>query len=105
MDQTKELLAKFEEALANADLSEALEALRVEYCGKKGHVAGLMGMLKSVPNEEKKAFGQAVNEVKQEIEKKLAEAQAEIVKKEEQKLIDSAEDYDVSLPMDMEMGS
>ena len=105
MDQTKELLAKFEEALANADSSEALEALRVEYCGKKGHVAGLMGQLKSVPNEEKKAFGQAVNEVKQEIEKKLAEAQAEIVKKEEQKLIDSAEDYDVSLPMDMEMGS
>ena len=105
MDQTKELLLQFEEALKNADSSEALEVLRVEYCGKKGHVAGLMGQLKSVPNEEKKAFGQAVNEVKQEIEKKLAQAQAEIVKKEEQKLIDSAEDYDVSLPMDMEMGS
>jgi len=55
MNETKELLIKFEEALANADSSEALEALRVEYCGKKGHVAGLMGMLKSVPNEEKKA--------------------------------------------------
>ena len=105
MNETKELLLKFEEALKNADSSEALEALRVEYCGKKGHVAGLMGQLKNVPNEEKKAFGQAVNEVKQEIEKKLAEAQAEIVKKEEQKLIDSAEDYDVSLPIDMEMGS
>ena len=36
MDQTKELLVKFEEALANADSSEALEALRVGYCGKKG---------------------------------------------------------------------
>ena len=105
MDQTKELLLQFEEALKAADSSEALEQLRVEYCGKKGHVAALMGQLKTVPNEEKKAFGQAVNEVKQEIEKKLALAQAEIVKKEEQKLIDAAEDYDVSLPMDIDMGS
>ena len=104
-EKTTEVRLAFLAALESVDSVDALEALRVEYCGKKGHVAGLMGMLKSVPNEEKKAFGQAVNEVKQEIEKKLAQAQAEIVKKEEQKLIDSAEDYDVSLPMDMEMGS
>ena len=71
MDQTKELLAKFEEALKNADSSEALEQLRVEYCGKKGHVAALMGQLKTVPNEEKKAFGQAVNVLNQEIEKMI----------------------------------
>ncbi len=105
MDKTNELKLKFEEALKSVSSSEQIEQLRVEYLGKKGYVAALMGELKSVPNEEKKAFGQAVNVLKQEIETALKEAAEKIKALEEQKLIDSAEDYDVSLPMDMEMGS
>ncbi len=105
MDKTNELKLKFEAALAKAETSEQIEQLRVEYLGKKGYVAALMGELKSVPNEEKKAFGQAVNVIKQDIENALKDAAEKIKALEEQKLIDAAEDYDVSLPMDMEMGS
>lgn len=35
-----------------------------KYLGKGGKIQGLMGGIKSVPKEEKKAYGQAVNEIK-----------------------------------------
>ncbi len=105
MNKTVELSASFDAALASAADSDALEQLRVEYLGKKGHVAALMSELKAVPNEEKKAFGQAVNVLKQDIEKKLHDAGERITALEEQRLIDGAEDYDVSLPSDTAAGS
>lgn len=104
-DKTTAIREQFDAAIASAASSEAVEQLRVEYLGKKGHVAALMSELKSIPNEEKKAFGQAVNVLKQEIEAALAQANAKIAKLEEEKLIESAEDYDVTLPMDIELGS
>ena len=35
-----------------------------KYLGKGGEVQKLMNGIKSVPNEEKKAYGQAVNQIK-----------------------------------------
>ncbi|MDP4859887.1 MAG: phenylalanine--tRNA ligase subunit alpha, partial [Schleiferiaceae bacterium] len=49
----------------------ALEAFRVAYLGKKGHVTGYFTAFKSVPNEEKKEFGQWVNSLKQAVEAKI----------------------------------
>jgi phenylalanyl-tRNA synthetase alpha chain len=49
----------------------ALEAFRVAYLGKKGHVTGYFSDFKSVPAEEKKQFGQWVNTLKQAVEDKL----------------------------------
>ena len=42
----------------------AIEAFRIEYLGKKGVLTHLFAAFKSVPNEEKKAFGQSLNELK-----------------------------------------
>ena len=95
----------FDEKLALVTTSEQVEELRVEFMGKKGLVAELMAELKNVPNEEKKAFGQEVNVLKQEIEKKIAEKRTSILEAEQQKLIDSAEQYDESLPYDIKTGS
>ena len=64
-----------------------------------------MSALKNVPNEEKKAFGQGVNVLKNEIEEKITEKRTAIVEAEQQKLIDSAEQYDESLPYDIKAGS
>ena len=46
-----------------SDLRE-LNDLKVEYLGKKGKITELNQMIKDVPNEEKKEFGQRVNELR-----------------------------------------
>ena len=59
--KVNEIKALFDEKISLADSSEQIEELRVEFLGKKGLVAALMGELKNVPNEEKKEFGRVVN--------------------------------------------
>ena len=51
------------EALTAADAAE-VEALRIKYLSKKGLVPALMNDFRSVPAEQKRAVGQAVNELK-----------------------------------------
>jgi phenylalanyl-tRNA synthetase alpha chain len=68
------------ETPANA---EALEAFRIRYLGTKGLVKGLMEEMRQVPNEQKRAYGQLMNTLKQQAEEKFQslksafEAQAE----------------------------
>ncbi|MFZ9004441.1 MAG: phenylalanine--tRNA ligase subunit alpha [Robiginitalea sp.] len=47
-----------------ADNLENIEAFRIKYLGKKGLLNDFFRELKNVPKEEKRAFGQAVNELK-----------------------------------------
>ena len=82
--------AEIKEALALVEDAKALGDFWAKYFGKGGEIQKLMAGIKQVPNEEKKAYGQAVNEVKvlaqelydakkEEIEKKamLARYEAE----------------------------
>ncbi|RXJ99257.1 phenylalanine--tRNA ligase subunit alpha [Arcobacter sp. CECT 8986] len=52
------------EKIANANSLEELESLRVETLGKKGVLTAEFAKLKTIPNEEKKAFAQNLNEQK-----------------------------------------
>lgn len=69
-----------------------------KYLGKGGEVQKLMGGIKNVPNEEKKAYGQAVNEIKNwaqglyDTKKEEIDKQAMMARYEEEKL-------DVTLPV------
>ena len=47
-----------------ADNSEALEALRIKYLSKKGEVTALFNEFRNVPNNQKREFGQQLNELK-----------------------------------------
>src|SRR3954466_3946882 len=58
-----------------ATTAEAAEAFRIKYLGTKGLVKAVMGEIKNVPNEQKKAFGQILNEFKQ-----FAEARYDAIK-------------------------
>ncbi|MFY7899475.1 MAG: phenylalanine--tRNA ligase subunit alpha [Chitinophagaceae bacterium] len=51
-------------AAATATKAEALEAFRIQYLGTKGLVKTVMAEMKNVPNDQKKAFGQILNEFK-----------------------------------------
>ncbi len=100
-----EIKSLFNEKISAVSSSEQVEELRVEFLGKKGLVAALMSELKNVPNEEKKEFGRIVNVLKQEIEQTMAEKKTAIVEAEQQRIIDSAEQYDESLPYEIKSGS
>lgn len=62
---------KAEIAAARAKTAAELEAYRMRFISKKSVVGALFAEMKSIPNEQKKAFGQAVNEVKQLAEEKF----------------------------------
>ena len=48
-----------------------LEAFRIKFLGKKGLLNDLFGDFKSVPNEQKKAYGQAINTLKSTAQEKV----------------------------------
>lgn len=48
-----------------ADNIEAVETFRIKYLGKKGILNDFFAEFKNVPNEQKKEFGQTINELKQ----------------------------------------
>lgn len=49
----------------------SLEAFRIQFIGSKGSIKQLFGRLKEVPNEEKRAVGQLLNELRQLAEGKF----------------------------------
>jgi phenylalanyl-tRNA synthetase alpha chain len=67
-------LADLEQAGTDADL---VEQVRVTYAGRRsGLFLDLTAALKSLPNEDKRAYGQALNQLKQLVEERLQEARA-----------------------------
>ena len=54
--------AEIQEALALVEDAKQLADFWAKYFGKGGEIQKLMAGIKKVPNEEKKAYGQAVNE-------------------------------------------
>jgi len=62
---------KQEIAEVQANTVEAVEAFRIQYLGTKGLLKTVMGEMKNVPNENKREFGQVLNEFKQFVEAKF----------------------------------
>ncbi len=104
-NQIVQLKAQFEEKLAAVEAAAALEEIRVSFLGKNGSVTGLMKEMGKLSPEEKKAFGQKVNELKNFCTEKIAEKQAEIVKLEMEREINSMPEFDVAMPAEIKRGS
>ncbi|MDC6350858.1 phenylalanine--tRNA ligase subunit alpha [Zeaxanthinibacter sp. PT1] len=56
----------------SSDQPEAIEAFRIKYLGKKGLLNQYFSEFKNVPPQEKKRFGQTINELKQAATEKVA---------------------------------
>lgn len=69
------------ETIQNADSLETLETLRVDILGKKGSLTQEFAKLKDIPNTEKKAFAQNLNQQKAAVTNAI-ESQKEILEKE-----------------------
>ncbi len=100
-----QLKSQFVEETAKASSIAELEALRVAYLGKKGFITELMKEMKGLSPEEKKAFGQQVNELKAFASEKLTLCLDELKKQEIQKEIDSVPDFDITMPPSINEGS
>ena len=69
----------------NATTKEEIENFRIKYLGKKGILNGFFAEFKNVPNEQKKDFGQTVNELKTAAQEKVDELKERLDSLEEEK--------------------
>lgn len=104
-ESISELRQKFDADLSEVRDSESIEKLRVSYLGKKGSVTELLKGLKDLSGAEKKEFGQTINTLKREVDERITAHVERIQQEEEDRLVNSAEQYDVTLPMDTDCGS
>lgn len=99
------LKEKFVSELDKIDNLADIESIRVSYLGKKGSVTDLLKGMKELSNDERKAFGQKVNELKGLVNEKITEKTNELKKKEIQKEIELMPEFDLSMPPVMDRGS
>ncbi len=102
MEQLK--LQLQDELNAVSDLSE-LDAIRVKYLGKKGCITDLLKGMKDLSNDERKAVGALVNELKQSASDKITAKTEELKEAQIRKEIESMPQFDVSIPTKLDRGS
>ena len=102
-DRIEALSTGFAEALSASKTAEELEALRIAYLGKKGHIAELMKGLRDV--EDKKTAGQLINALKTQVENGIAEATETMKAAEIAAQVRSAKKYNPTLSFERELGS
>lgn len=78
MPATENILHKIEDLLNqvksfNSSKNDEIEAFRIEFLGKKGHMTDLFAEFKNVDPSEKKLFGQKVNQLKNAAQDKVNE--------------------------------
>jgi len=91
-------IIKQAEALIN-DAADAatLDAVRVEFMGKKGHLTEQLKGLGKLSNEERPAAGQKINLAKQQVQQ-LIQTRGDALRQQELNIKLSAEKIDVTLP-------
>ena len=104
-EKINDCLNEFNQKLETVCDGSAVEALRVEFMGKKGKVTDLLSSLRDVPNEQKREMGMKLNELKTEISSRLESKIEEIKQIEVQKQIEAMEQIDYTLPVKTKKGS
>lgn len=74
MTNLETLLADFNSQISAIENAQQLEEIRVNFLGKKGLVTELFSQLKNFDAEEKKSFGAKINQVRDEVTKKIDNA-------------------------------
>lgn len=100
-----DLRTKLDASLAGVTEIAQLEALKVEYLGKKGSVTALMKNMGSLSPEEKKTFGKEVNELKDYATEAIAQKFEALQQLQLQKELDAVEEFDLSIPPVLDRGS
>lgn len=88
---------EFTQDLSKIATSNDLEALKVKFLGRKGPVQDLMKHLKDAKPDERPIWGKWINDLKDELEQKITQGQAQCVAKEEAAQLEQ-EKIDLTLP-------
>ncbi len=99
------LNGQFESDLQAAASALELENIRISYLGKKGSVTSILKSMGSLSGEERRQLGQEVNTCKDRFAQRIAERKQELEKIELQRQIDSLDEFDLSLPPQLDRGS
>ena len=99
------LKAQLSDDLSKITGAADVEKINIAYLGKKGFIADLMKQMKDLSVEDKKTFGQVVNDFKREAGEKIASALEELKKKELEAEINALEEFDLSIPAQLDRGS
>lgn len=100
-----EISKSFDEKKLSAKSLEEIEALRLEFIGKKGLITLLMNDFRNVPNEEKREVGMLINELKQKVEVGVSELKEKAQEEALNKQLESDKRIDYTLPIDLKTGS
>ncbi|MBE6827494.1 MAG: phenylalanine--tRNA ligase subunit alpha [Ruminococcaceae bacterium] len=100
-----ELKQRFEDELAKIDDLQELENIRVNYLGKKGLVTDLLKRMSTLSAEERKTFGQKVNELKGIVGDRIVSRTAELRDMAIKQEIERMKEFDLSVPADLGRGS
>ena len=103
-----EIFAKVEAIISEIEAAspqgaEAVEQFRIQYLGTKNVLKPLMGEIRNIPNEQKKAYGQLVNKAKQVAEAKFQQLKSAADSAADQ---EAAANIDLTVPGEpMQLGS
>ena len=96
--ELEKILSAFNSQISAISNKQQLEEIRVNFLGKKGLVTELFSQLKNISPEEKKSFGAAINQLRDEVTKRIDE-QKEIFENAELNEKLQSEKIDLSAPI------
>lgn len=94
--QIQELKKKLEESLAAATDEQTIEAVRIQFLGRKGALAQFMAQLKALSVEEKRVVGPLLNEFKLQAEEALSAAQEALITRQHKRKLLKLQHFDVT---------
>lgn len=104
-EKIEQLKIQLKNELEAVENLQELDAIRVKYLGKKGLVTDLLKGMKDLSNDERKAVGALVNELKQSANEDITNKIEELKEAEIKKEIESMPTFDLSIPTNLDRGS
>lgn len=96
-EKLEQIKVSVEEALKNSETMEALENIRIKFMGKKGELTAVLKGMGKLSAEERPKIGALANEIRQKLEKEIAERKQAIEAAIEAKKLEE-EVIDVTMP-------
>ena len=105
LEKIRAIQERFEQKLLETGSLQDIEALRVEFLGKKGIMTTLLKNVGTMSDEMKKTVGREINEMKRSFSDRLTERVEAMRQMELQREIDAVPTFDMSMPPVFNRGS